>query len=300
VETSSANNRTIAAILSAPGIAAVYISVFSLLNEGLLVLVPFYFVFAYVFSLVPGAIAILLMRKMRFTKLWQFAICGLIVSAICTAVFVVYAYSTNEPSFEFYAQESSELIELVIIGPLAGATTWVIMESKLLSTSLVWLSSFVVLTGVFGLYQYSVPDLDIHPELSLDFMEERYSEQALSVLGLVEVSDPDQLEREKERLHEWFAQDAALRSVSFGGTGESWSFFHSNGRAASGRSCGGALRNDNGRLQRCERVYEGRFDREETITHVRHFTVNETSYAVEMEFNYEELLIHKRKDDMTR
>jgi ABC-type enterochelin transport system permease subunit len=113
VETSSANNRTIAAILSAPGIAAVYISVFSLLNEGLLVLVPFYFVFAYVFSLVPGAIAILLMRKMRFTKLWQFAICGLIVSAICTAVFVVYAYSTNEPSFEFYAQESGEVLKLL-------------------------------------------------------------------------------------------------------------------------------------------------------------------------------------------
>ena len=101
------------------------------------------------------------------------------------------------------------------------------------------------------------------------------------------------------RAREWQGfprtNETALRRVHFGGTGESWNFFHSNGRTASGRSCAGTLRNENGRLQRCRRDYGGRFDREETISYVRYFTVDETSYVVEMEFNYEELLIHKKE-----
>jgi hypothetical protein len=286
--------------LSAPGIAAVCVAVYSLLNGGLLILVPLYFAFAYVFALVPGAIAIVLLRKLRLTKFWQFAVGGLIVSAACTAVFVGFAYSTNEPSFEFYAKEFAELTELVVIGPIVGAATWFILETHRLSTSLIWISTLVALAAVFGLYQFLVPDLGIDQDLSLNFMEEQYSEQALAVLGLVEISDPDQLEREKGRLHEWFAQEPALRSVSFGGTGESWNFFHTNGRRATGRSCAGGVSNENGRLQRCERDYGGRFDREETISHVRYFAVGGTSYVVELEFNYEDLLAQRSNAEATR
>jgi hypothetical protein len=119
-------SRHVLMVVLAPGIAAALISIVSLVQGSSYIFVPMYFVFSYLYGLVPAALIVYLLNRMNLHKLWHYAVAGLAVAVVSTGIFVLATYRTGTPSVEFYFQQFTEYLEFLFIGPLAGAAIWII------------------------------------------------------------------------------------------------------------------------------------------------------------------------------
>jgi hypothetical protein len=124
-------NRHVLTVIVAPGIAAALISIVSLLQGLSYIFIPMYFVFAYLYGLIPAALVVYLLNKWNLHKLWHYAVAGLAVAVVSTAIFVLGTYRTGSPSVEFYFQQFTKYLEFLLIGPLAGAAIWATNKSRL-------------------------------------------------------------------------------------------------------------------------------------------------------------------------
>ena len=118
--------RTIVAALLAPAFAGVL----TYLADSLISGYPrsgtyfvAYFVFCYLFALVPAFFIVIALKKAGFTDLWHFAFGGIATGTIGAIAFLLYTY---EPSL--FWSELLEVSPLVGIGGVAGICTWVAGE----------------------------------------------------------------------------------------------------------------------------------------------------------------------------
>ena len=119
-------------------LAPAFVAILSILAEVLIdliegrapiVLVEAYFIFSYLFALIPAALVMLILKKLHLLKLRHFAVAGLAASVICASVFVLVThpgYATE--SLTAFVSEFVGISPLLIIGPIVGVCVWVISE----------------------------------------------------------------------------------------------------------------------------------------------------------------------------
>jgi len=93
-----------------------------------------YFVYSYVISLVPASVAVVILKRLRYLRLWHFAIAGFAVAVLCTSI-LLGVTSLITTSLGAWVSYLLDYWELIVIGPIAGSGVWLVSESKLLRDS---------------------------------------------------------------------------------------------------------------------------------------------------------------------
>ena len=126
--------RPVIAVLAAPLFAAALITLFDWVVAGVFpgwVYASAYATFAYVFATLPAIVVMLVLRKMRWRKLWHYSAAGLVVAFACTSIFVLSAYSAAIDSIADWTRHMMRFSPLLLLGALTGAFAWFVSESPL-------------------------------------------------------------------------------------------------------------------------------------------------------------------------
>jgi hypothetical protein len=131
--------RTIVAVLVAPAFVGALVTVTDSLMDLLLgrdpwsgPLVEAVFVFSYLFALIPAAIVMFALKRLRLLKVWHFALAGFAAALVCTTIFVLISYrGYATESLRAFLSEFLELSRLLVIGPITGVCVWLMSESRL-------------------------------------------------------------------------------------------------------------------------------------------------------------------------
>ena len=126
--------RTIIAALLAPAFSAAPIALLDIFRSDVMPPVAAYFVYSYVISLVPASVAVVILKRLRYLRLWHFAIAGFAVAVLCTSI-LLGVTSLITTSLGAWVSYLLDYWELIVIGPIAGSGVWLVSESKLLRDS---------------------------------------------------------------------------------------------------------------------------------------------------------------------
>jgi hypothetical protein len=123
--------RATIAVLLAPAFIATLLTIANQLRGSRNSYTEIYFVFSYVFALIPGALAMVLLKKLHYRRLWHFVLAGILVAVVCTAGFIVQGYGGSISSFGAWLSYFLRAWQLLVIGPLTGVFVWVVSESPI-------------------------------------------------------------------------------------------------------------------------------------------------------------------------
>ena len=122
--------RTIFAIALAPGVAAAVYSTIEGYRDNSFAFTPLYFILMYVFTLLPAAGLLYVLKNEHFHKLWHYLVASLLFASVCTALFVTFSYR-GLTSLGHYVGEFLGLWPLLVAGLFAGGASWLIQEAGL-------------------------------------------------------------------------------------------------------------------------------------------------------------------------